>query len=110
MKAFKSVLEFAAKDQTTPDSQREWMKWKDERQNSKDESVEFEPRKRVEIEKEDNWIELADKNGSKYYVNKVTGETTSNKPPSNQIPDGSDEEERSSSESESDDKASSKRA
>lgn len=84
MKAFKKVLDFAAKDQVTPDTQRDWQQWVNANQKkakldeSEEQANEDEKHARIDsAEKDDknDWVVLEDKEGKKYRFNKTTGET-----------------------------------
>ena len=110
MKAFKSVLEFAAKEQTIPDSQKEWLRWKEQNNttssdNKNVEDVDAQPTNKRSRPSEardstSNWKQLVEpKTGKVYYFNQVTGESVDEKPKEYIVASNDDDDESSSSSS-----------
>jgi hypothetical protein len=73
MQAFKKVLNFAAKEQHVPDSQRDWKRWKAQQGKDEDSAA---ARKDSESSKSQLWVRLEDKDGKPYKFNEATGETS----------------------------------
>jgi hypothetical protein len=95
MKAFKTVRDFAAKDQTVPDSQKEWQQWKqkinkpntseddeEEAKHSQDDASYKRVKQTEQGEDENivNWTELTDTEGKSYWVDGSSGKTTRTNP------------------------------
>ena len=90
MKAFKGVLDFAAKEYVPSDSQKDWKAWsskniekKEEDEDEEKEAEESSRKRSRQIEEEactKKWIELQDANNRTYWFDQDSGNTTYTKP------------------------------